>query len=111
MPDGAFSSASRAASFGPACVSSIVAHMRTTLIIGAAYCLVIGFWHIAETVAYHVRLDPFFVSYMVAAFVPIFLIAPRSTTPKKRFLFCFTGFIELCVILAFHCRLFVVRGI
>jgi hypothetical protein len=60
------------------------------------------------TMTYHV-LDPFSTLYMLGGFVPIILLAPCSTTPKKRLLFRFIGLTELCVIGAFHLQLFTVR--
>jgi hypothetical protein len=83
--------------------------MRILLIIGAAYCLAISIREILVTVTYDVHLEPFSTLYMIGGFIPIILIAPRSTTPKKRFLFRLTGIIELYVIAAFHLHLFTVR--
>jgi hypothetical protein len=83
--------------------------VRIGLIVGAAYCLAISLWQILLKATYHSQFDPFSTRLMLGGFIPIILLTPRSTTPKKRLFFGFIGFMELFVIGAFHLWLFVER--
>ena len=77
--------------------------IRLVLIIGAAACVVVGIKRICEAVAYHMTLDPVELLIIALPFLPILMIAPRTSTAQKRFLFGtylfgFIGFIEAVVI-------------
>jgi hypothetical protein len=72
--------------------------MRLALIIGAAICLGIGLWMTFEIVWYHIPFEFVPYLYTAVAFLPLILLAPRSSTPKKRRLFAFLAVTEIVVI-------------
>jgi len=83
--------------------------MRITLIVGAAICFVIGLKMVFMFIAYHIAFDLVPYLFTAVAFFPLILLAPRSSTPKKRSLFAFLGLTEMLVIAMDLCRMFVVR--
>jgi hypothetical protein len=72
--------------------------MRLALIIGAAICLVIGLQMTFVIFWYHIPFEFIPYLYTVVAFVPLILLAPRSSTPKKRRLFTFLAVTEIVII-------------
>lgn len=77
--------------------------MRILLIVGAAACFVVGIVRVCELVAYRMVLDWVDLLAIVLPFVPIFLAAPQSVMPKRKFLFGTTAALELIVIASYFC--------